>query len=58
MITDYHAGYSHELSRIDSTFVYRLGHALFDACIDLKSHQIEAGLVLYQSRAKTILANQ
>lgn len=45
MITDYHARYyAHELSRVGGTGVDRLGRALFDACVDLNPHQIEAAL--------------
>ncbi|HRW11059.1 MAG TPA: SNF2-related protein, partial [Caldilineaceae bacterium] len=42
-ITPYHAKYyAHELSRIGGTGVDRLGRALFDACVKLNPHQIEA----------------
>ncbi len=50
MITDYHANYyAHELSRIGGTGVDRLGRALFDACVDLNPHQIEAALFALRS---------
>lgn len=50
MITDYHANYyAHELSRGGGTGVDRLGRALFDACVDLNPHQIEAALFALRS---------
>ena len=50
MITDYHANYyAHELSRVGGTGVDRLGRALFDACVDLNPHQIEAALFALRS---------
>ncbi len=50
MITNYHASYyAHELSRIGGTGVDRLGRALFDACVDLNPHQIEAALFALRS---------
>jgi len=50
MITDYHANYyAHELSRVGGTGVDRLGRALFDACVDLNPHQIEAALFSLRS---------
>lgn len=50
MITDYHARYyAHELSRVGGTGVDRLGRALFDACVDLNPHQIEAALFALRS---------
>lgn len=50
MITDYHAKYfAHELSRIGGAGVDRLGRALFDACVDLNPHQIEAALFALRS---------
>jgi len=50
MITDYHASYfAHELSRIGGNGVERLGRALFDACVDLNPHQIEAALFALRS---------
>jgi len=50
MITDYHASYyAHELSRVGGTGVDRLGRALFDACVDLNPHQIEAALFALRS---------
>lgn len=50
MITDYHAKfYAHELSRIGGEGVDRLGRALFDACVDLNPHQIEAAMFALRS---------
>jgi superfamily II DNA or RNA helicase len=50
ILTDYHAKYySYELNRIGGTGVDRLGRALFDACVDLNPHQIEAALFALQS---------
>lgn len=50
MITDYHASYyAHELSRVGGTGGDRLGRALFDACVDLNPHQIEAALFALRS---------
>lgn len=50
MITDYHAKfYAHELSRVGGTGVDRLGKALFDACVDLNPHQIEAAMFALRS---------
>lgn len=49
-ITDYHASYyAHELNRLGGTGVDRLGRALFDACVDLNPHQIEAALFALRS---------
>ncbi len=50
MITDYHATYyAHELSRVGGSGIDRLGRALFDACVDLNPHQIEAALFALRS---------
>jgi len=50
MITDYHVKYyAHELSRVGGSGVDRLGRALFDACVDLNPHQIEAALFALRS---------
>lgn len=50
MITDYHARYyAHELNRVGGSGVDRLGRALFDACVDLNPHQIEAALFALRS---------
>lgn len=50
MITDYHAKYfAHELSRIGGEGVDQLGRALFDACVDLNPHQIEAAMFALRS---------
>ncbi|HRH98907.1 MAG TPA: SNF2-related protein, partial [Prosthecobacter sp.] len=49
-LTDYHAKfYAHELSRIGGMGVDRLGRALFDACVELNPHQIEAALFALRS---------
>ena len=50
MTTDYHAKYfGYELNRIGGTGIDRLGRALFDACVDLNPHQIEAALFAMRS---------
>jgi superfamily II DNA or RNA helicase len=50
LLTDYHAKfYAHELSRVGGTGVDRLGRALFDACVELNPHQIEAALFALRS---------
>lgn len=50
MITNYHARYyAYELSRVGGAGVDRLGRALFDACVDLNPHQIEAALFALRS---------
>ena len=50
MITDYHANYyAHELNRAGGTNTDSLGRALFDACVDLNPHQIEAALFALRS---------
>ena len=50
MITDFHAKYyAYELSRIGGAGVNRVGRALFDACVDLNPHQIEASLFSLRS---------
>ena len=50
MITAYHAKYfAYELSRTGGSGVARLGRALFDACVDLNPHQIEAALFALRS---------
>lgn len=50
MITDYHASYyAHELSRVGGVGLDRIGRALFDACVDLNPHQIEAALFALRS---------
>lgn len=49
-ITEYHAKYyAHELSRTGGKGIDRLGRALFDACVDLNPHQIEAALFALRS---------
>lgn len=50
MITNYHAKYyAHELGRVGGDGVDRIGRALFDACVDLNPHQIEAALFALRS---------
>ena len=50
MMTDYRAPYyTRELSRVGGAGVGRLGHALFDACVDLNPHQIEGTLFALQA---------
>ena len=50
MISDYHAKYfAYELSRTGGSGVDRIGRALFDACVDLNPHQIEAALFALRS---------
>ena len=50
MITDYHASYfAHELSRVGGVGLDRIGRALFDACVDLNPHQVEAALFARRS---------
>jgi len=49
-ITDYHARYyAHMLSKAGGAGLDRLGRALFDACVDLNPHQIEAALFALRS---------
>ncbi|MDD4648563.1 MAG: SNF2-related protein [Desulfoplanes sp.] len=49
-ITEYHAKYyAYELCRAGGSGVDRLGRALFDACVDLNPHQIEAALFALRS---------
>jgi superfamily II DNA or RNA helicase len=49
-MTPYHAKYyAHELSRVGGEGVDRLGRALFDACVELNPHQIEAALFAMRS---------
>lgn len=50
MTTPYHARYfAHELTRVGGEGVDRLGRSLFDACVDLNPHQIEAALFALRS---------
>ena len=50
MITDYHAKFfAYELSRVGGEGIDRLGRALFDACVDLNPHQIEAAMFALRS---------
>ncbi len=50
LITDFQAKYfAHELSRRGGAGVERVGKALFDACVDLNPHQIEASLFSLRS---------
>lgn len=50
MLTDYHATYfAHELHRMGGNGVDRIGRALFDSCVDLNPHQIDAALFALRS---------
>jgi len=50
MTTPYHARYfAHELTRQGGDGVDRLSQSLFDACVDLNPHQIEAALFAMRS---------
>lgn len=50
MSTPYHARYfAHELTRQGGDGVERLSRSLFDACVDLNPHQIEAALFALRS---------
>jgi len=50
MITPYHARYfAHELTRLNVDGMARLSRSLFDACVDLNPHQIEAALFALRS---------
>ena len=50
MSTVYHARYfAHELSREGGEGVERLSRSLFDVCVDLNPHQIEAALFALRS---------
>jgi hypothetical protein len=50
MITEYHSKYyAYELSRQGGLGVDRLSRSLFDACVDLNPHQIEAALFAMRS---------
>jgi hypothetical protein len=50
MTTAYHARYyAHELTRTGGQGVDRLSRSLFDACVDLNPHQIEAALFALRS---------
>lgn len=49
-MTAYHSKYfAHELNRIGGSGVDRIGKALFDACVDLNPHQIEAAMFALRS---------
>lgn len=49
-MTPYHSKYyAHELCRVGGSGIERLGRALFDACVDLNPHQIEAALFALRS---------
>jgi hypothetical protein len=49
-MTPYHSKYyAYELSRVGGVGIERLGRALFDACVDLNPHQIEAALFALRS---------
>jgi SNF2 family DNA or RNA helicase len=50
MTTPYHARYfAHELTRRGGVGMERLSRSLFDACVDLNPHQIEAALFAVRS---------
>ena len=50
MSTPYHVRYfAHELTRQGGDGVERLSRSLFDACVDLNPHQIEAALFALRS---------
>ena len=50
MSTPYHAKYfAHELTRRGGVGVERISRSLFDACVDLNPHQIEAALYAFRS---------
>ncbi len=50
MTTPYHARFfAHELTRQGGDGVDRLSQSLFDACVDLNPHQIEAALFAMRS---------
>jgi len=50
MNTPFHAKYfAYELSRTGGRSIDRLGNALFDACVDLNPHQIEAAIFALRS---------
>ena len=50
MTTAYHARYyAYELTRVGGQGVDRLSRSLFDACVDLNPHQIEAALFALRS---------
>lgn len=50
MTTAYHAKfYAHELSRRGGEGIERISQSLFDACVDLNPHQVEAALFAIQS---------
>ena len=50
MSTPYHARFfAHELTRQGGEGVERLSRSLFDACVDLNPHQIEAALFAMRS---------
>lgn len=49
-LSNYHAQYyARELSQVGGEGIDRLGRALFDACVDLNPHQIEAALFALRS---------
>jgi superfamily II DNA or RNA helicase len=50
MSTAYHAKYfAHELTRIGGSGMERISRSLFDACVDLNPHQVEAALFAFRS---------
>lgn len=54
MTTAYHARYfANELTRVGGSGVERLSRSLFDACVDLNPHQVEAALFAFRSPIST-----
>ncbi len=54
MSTAYHAKYfAYELTRVGGSGVERLSRSLFDACVDLNPHQVEAALFAFRSPVST-----
>lgn len=50
MSTAYHSKYfAHALTRVGGSGVDRLSRSLFDACVDLNPHQVEAALFAFRS---------
>lgn len=54
MTTAFHARYfANELTRVGGSGVERLSRSLFDACVDLNPHQVEAALFAFRSPIST-----
>lgn len=54
MSTAHHAKYfAYELTRVGGSGVERLSRSLFDACVDLNPHQVEAALFAFRSPVST-----